>query len=65
MLENVVIHPFPMEYRKMQSYLEEQFGLPNCIAEQNKNEWEINKEKIIHCIADIFGEEEIIIFDFV
>ena len=49
----------------MQSYLEEQFGLPNCIAEQNKNEWEINKEKIIHCIADRFGEEEIIIFDFV
>ena len=65
MLENVVIHPFPMEYKKMQSYLEEQFGLPNCMAEQNKNEWAIDKEKIIHYIADRFGEEEIIIFNFV
>ncbi len=59
-LTSMVIHPLPVEYDKIQSFLEEQFGkATNIISETNKA-WHFTDGKVSHTIRDRFGEEEMV-----
>lgn len=63
-LQSMVIHPFPLNFNKIQTYLEKQFGKVNHILEKTSAEWIFEGGKVIHQILDRWGEEEMIFIEF-
>lgn len=59
-IRNIVIHPFPMNFNKMQAFLEEQFGKPDIISSEKIVKWTFEDGEVIHSIRDRFGDEEMI-----
>lgn len=63
-LESIVIHPFPMNFEKIQRFLEEQFKSPSHIVSGQNAAWEFEDGEVIHQIIDRFGDEEMVYLKF-
>lgn len=63
-LQSMIIHPFPINFDKVQSYLEKQFGKAASTIKNTMAEWIIENGKMIHKIEDRWGEEEVVYIDF-
>lgn len=64
-LQRMVIHPFPINFNRLQSYLENQFGKVCSVLAKTHAEWIFESGKVIHQMIDRWGPEEMIYVEFV
>lgn len=63
-IRSIIIHPFPMNYNRIQTFLEEQFGKPDIISSEKDVAWMFEDGEVLHAIRDRFGDEEMIDLEF-
>lgn len=64
LLNSMVIHPFPINFDKLQTYLEQQIGIEGNVIDKTNVRWLFDDGEIQHSIIDRFGEEEMIYLSF-
>lgn len=63
-LQSMVLHPSPMNFEKMQLFLENQFQKPHIVSGEKEVSWKFEDGEIMHKITKRFGEEEMVYLKF-
>lgn len=63
-LQSMVMHPIPMNFEKIQRFLENHLGKPDIASGENNVIWKFSDGEVIHQIVDRFGEEEMVYINF-
>lgn len=63
-LQSMVMHPIPMNFEKIQRFLENHLGKPDIASGENNVIWKFADGEVIHQIVDRFGEEEMVYINF-
>lgn len=63
-ITSMVLHSFPIDFNKIQLFLEQQYQVPNDESRDHYAKWVFKDGEVTHQIVDRFGDEEMIYIRF-